>query len=56
MSRSAKIHLGDASRGVLFCGVKPKALPKNWTWVPERATCARCLAAYKKDCLERMSR
>lgn len=44
------IHLGDAGRGILSCRALEKRdqQGKNWTWVPERVTCKRCLAMYNR--------
>lgn len=46
---SRLIHLGDAGKGALACGAKELAgLSKNWTWVPEKVTCKKCLRIYKR--------
>lgn len=47
------IHLGNAGKGGLECGataktVKPNDLFSNWTWTPEKVTCKKCLAAYRR--------
>ena len=43
------VHLADACKGALSCGAPEKRNslgPLNWTRIPERVTCLRCLAIY----------
>lgn len=47
------IHLGNAGKGALECGVKhigstPASPRANWTWLLENVTCRNCLALYKR--------
>jgi len=50
---SRVVHLGNAGKGVLECGAKsvgssPSQNGANWTWVPGKVTCKKCLKRYGK--------
>lgn len=58
MRRLGKVHLADPGTARLVCpvalvGRTPSSLDANWTWKPERVTCKRCLAIYRKEAARR---
>ena len=53
MPKVKVVHKGDAGTAGLFCSAKPVGrvpaeIGSNWTWVHEKVTCKRCLAAVKR--------